>query len=165
MFQLTQPSGYFQRTLFFIPKSLYGVFLVHAGHTRVCLGLGSQAQPWGSHAGTLTRATRKTGDRCAAWPCSSRGGASQTWVLTSWRSSALAEPLEALGTLQKMEGCIYGVWWVTSQQLKAQPSWRWKWASHEPLTARPCNYRISNVKYSHDGGCGDLWCLTEGVGI
>lgn len=78
--------------------------------------------------------------------------------------SPLAETREALGPLQKMGRCIYGVQGVTSQKLKTQLSCRQTCASCHPFTARPWNYTISNTKNRHSGGSKDLWYLTDSLG-
>lgn len=158
----------FQRTWFFILKSPYGVCVVNAGHSlsgsHVYLGSGSQFSLEILMEGLLQgppgkQMTYMQHDLVQAGRSISDLG----WVLTAWRSSPLAETQEALGTLQKMGCCIYGVQGVTSQKLKTQLSCRQKCASCEPLTARPWNYRISNTKSSHRGCCRDLWYLIDSL--
>lgn len=97
MFQLTQPSGSLQRT-WFSALSHCALFMLCTRDTLSlglthCVGSGSWAWPWDSHAGTLTRATRRTGDRSAAWhffqaqkehlrPGHSLHGAAHPWLLS-----------------------------------------------------------------------------------
>lgn len=115
MFQLIQPSGYFQRTLFFSPKSLC-LFAQCAHWTqsgphrstrdwRPGLGLeihmqGLWQEPPGKRMIDVQLDT-----------CSSTGGASKTWVLTAWRSLPLPAYYEALGMLQRNGVCyVHGTW-------------------------------------------------------
>lgn len=158
MFQLTQPSGYFQRTLFFSPKSLC-LFAQCAHWTqsgphrstrdwRPGLGLeihmqGLWQEPPGKRMIDVQLDT-----------CSSTGGASKTWVLTAWRSLPLPAYYEALGMLQRNGVCyVHGTWGYQSNSTRhGLPGGENGHQSCGPCVARPWNYRISNIKDVHNGG-------------
>lgn len=105
MFQLTQPSGYLQMTLFLVWS--HRALPVHAVHTGYTHSLG---HTWPLGLGELGSALRficrdsyqsHQENRWQATLVSSTGETSKTWVLTEWRSWPLAALSEALGTLHR----------------------------------------------------------------
>lgn len=168
MFQLTQPSGYFKRTLFFSPKSLCLFCPVRTldtlWATQVRLGLGAWAWPWDSHAGTLNKSHQENRWQMysltlvQAWeehlkPGYSLHGEACCPCLPTMRHWARCREIGCV--------CTQYVGLPSNSTRHSLPGGENGHQSCGPCVARPWNYRISNIKDVHNGGGRDLWCFTD----